>query len=82
MARAPPERSRRVNIGWNDAGHVGVDAEQSWRSLHAHQVDDDRAPIATLRDVPRVPEALHQLGPGTGDTVGAPSGLGRLARYP
>ena len=29
--------------------------------LHAHQVDDERAPVAALGDVARVAEALHEL---------------------
>ena len=37
-------------------------------------VDVHRAPVATLRDVPLVAEARHQLGPGTGDAGGAPDG--------
>jgi len=33
-----------------DARHVGVNAEQLGGACKAHQIGDDRAPIATLRD--------------------------------
>ena len=45
----------------------------------AHLLRDQRAPIAALRHVARVAEALHQHGPGAGDAGGVPAGRGRLA---
>ena len=64
---------RLVDVGRNGAGHVGVDAEQSRRRLRAHHVGDQRAPVAALRDVLRVAEAPHQLGPGAARCARAPS---------
>ena len=56
--------------------------EQPLRRLHAHLVDDERAPIAALGDVAVVAEALHQLRPGPAHALGAPAGARRLAREP
>ena len=70
---------RLVDVGWNRAGHVGVNAEQFRRRLHAHQLRDDRTPIAALRHELRVSEALHQHDPGACDADGVPAGRGRLA---
>ncbi len=72
-------KRRSIDRGRNDTGHVGVDAEQSLRRLHTHQVDDDRAPVAALRHVARVTEALHQHIPRTRDALGTPARRGRLA---
>ena len=85
--RGPPAagcagEGRLVDFGRNRARHVGVDGEQFRRRLHAHQIGDQRAPIAALRHELRVAEALHQLGPGACDALGAPAGRGRLAREP
>ena len=43
---------------------------------------DGIAPVAALRDVAVVAEALHQLGPRPRDADRVPAGLGRLAREP
>src|ERR1700738_3912410 len=62
--RRCPGESRLVNLGWKNARHVGVNAKQlRWR-LHAHQIDNDCAPVAALRNKFRVSEALHQRDPG------------------
>ena len=50
------------------------------RCLHTHLVDDERTPIAALRGVALVSQALHQGGPCPGNAFGAPAGRGRLAR--
>ena len=70
------------HLGWDDAGHVGVDAEQSRWLLDGHHVGDDGAPVAALRDVVGVAKAFHQLDPGRRDAVGGPAGVARLARVP
>ena len=54
-------------------GHVDVDAQQPRRRLHRHHFRDDRAPVAALRHVARVSEALHELVPRTARSVGVPS---------
>ena len=59
-----------------------MNAEQLRRRLHAHQIDDDRAPVAALRDKFRVSEALHQHDPGARDVVGIPAGLVGLPENP
>jgi hypothetical protein len=74
-----PRESRLVNLGWRDARHVGVNAKQlRWR-LHAHQIDNDCAPVAALRNKFRGSEALHLRDPGACDATGAPPGHGRFA---
>ena len=73
-------KGRRIDLGRNRTGHVGVNANQSWRCLHTHHVDDERTPIAALRGVALVSQALHQGGPCPGNAFGAPAGRGRLAR--
>jgi hypothetical protein len=70
------------DLGRKNARHVDVDAEQLRRCLHAHQIHDDRAPVAALRHKARVAEALHQLKRGTGDAVGTPAARRRLAGEP
>ena len=65
--RKPPGQCRLEN-----AGHVGVNAKQlRWR-LDAHQIDNDCALVAALRNKFRVSEALHQRDPGACDAIGAP----------
>ena len=73
---------RLGEVGRYRAGHVGVNAEQLRRGLYTHQLRDERAPVAALRDVLVVSEALHQHGPGARDLGGVPAviGRGRLAR--
>ncbi len=73
---------RQPGIRRDDAGHVGVDAEQPRRCLHAHQVGDDRAPVAALRHVTLVAEACHQRVPGLRYPDGAPAEVPRLAGVP
>ena len=43
---------RLPDFGRHGGRHVGVDAEQFRRRLHAHLLGDDRAPIAALRHEP------------------------------
>jgi hypothetical protein len=78
--RRRTEKSRLVNVDWKDARHVGVNAAQLRRRLHAHLIDDDRAPIASLRHEFCVSEALHQYDPGTRDVGSIPPGGSRFAR--
>lgn len=59
-----------------------MDGGQLRRCLDAHQVHDDRAPVAALRDKARVPQALHQLHRGAGDVLGSPSACVWLAGEP
>ena len=75
-------REYRGDIGRDDAGHVGVHADQLRRGVDGHHVGDDRAPVAALGHEPGVAQAPHQLGPGPGDAVRAPAGLPRLAGVP
>ena len=79
-SRRPRDRRRRragesrlVDVGWNRARHVGVNAEQFRRRLHAHLFGDERTPIAALRHKSRVAEALHQHDPGARDARRGPS---------
>src|SRR5262245_15467581 len=48
-----------IDVGWNHARHVGVNAEQFRRGLCSHDVRDNRTPVTALRDELRVAEALH-----------------------
>ena len=57
-----------------------MNADQARRGLQRHHVDDDRAPVAALRAIPRVSEALHQLDIRIGDADGIPARRRRLAR--
>src|SRR5256885_13122793 len=57
-----------------------MDAEQSRRRLARKLGGDDRTPVATLRDVARVAEALHQLGPDARDVLRTPTGGSWSAR--
>ena len=66
----------------NHVRHVGVDAHQFRRRLHAHKLGDDGAPVTTLRDKFRVSEALHQHGPGTRNVGGIPPSPDRPYRRP
>ena len=59
---------------------VEVDAEQPLGCLAAHRVRDVGAHVASLGDVARVAEAIHQLRPRACDAAGLPAELGRLAR--
>ena len=78
----PPDSDRRSDVGSNSTRKVGVDAEQTRRRLHAHQIDDLPAPVAALSGVAVVSQAVHQHRPGTRDVVGTPAGLGRLSGVP
>ena len=75
-ARRPRAPSR---LGRNGGRHVGMDTEQSRRLLQRHQLRDGIAPVAALRDVFRVPKALHQRRPSLRDADGIPSGRRRFA---
>ena len=57
-----------------------MNAEQFGRRQHAHLLRDECTPIAALRDVARVAEALHQHSPGARDAGAIPTGGRRLAR--
>ena len=48
----------------------------------AHLIDDERAPIAALRDVARVAEALHQDVPGRAMRFGPQPGVVGLPEKP
>ena len=50
--------------------------------LHAHRSRDRGAPVAALRDEPRVAEPLHQHHPGTRDPDRVPAGGRGLAENP
>ena len=71
-----------MNVGWNGAGHVRVDAEELPVGPGSHLVDDDRTPVASLRREARVSEALHQHRPGPCDVLRIPAGRGRLPGKP
>ena len=68
------------NVGWDGGRHVGVDTDQFGRRLQSHLLRHRIPPIAALRHISRVSEALHQHGPGACDADGVPAGRGRLAR--
>ena len=61
------------------AWHVAVDGDQLGRRDQGHLFGDERSPIAALRDVPVVSEALHQHDPRPRDARRIPAGFGRLA---
>jgi hypothetical protein len=44
-------------------GMFGVDSDQFGRRDEGHLFGDERSPVAALRDIPIVVEALHQLDP-------------------
>ena len=73
------ERERLGDVGRNRGRHVGVNAEQSRRLLQRHHLRDGIPPVAALRHVVRVAEALHQRRPRRGDADGIPAGRRRLA---
>jgi hypothetical protein len=52
-------KGRRIDLGRNRPGHIGVDAKQPGSRLYAHQVDDERTPIAALSNISLVSQALH-----------------------
>jgi hypothetical protein len=47
--------------------------------LKANRGGDHRAPVSPLRHVLRIAQPRHQHGPGSGDALHAPAGLGGLA---
>src|SRR5206468_4655347 len=69
-----------ADLGWNGGRHVGENAGQSRRLLQSHLLGDRIAPIAALRHVARISEAVHQNGPGARDALRIPAGRGWLAR--
>ena len=62
--------------------HIGVNAHQFRRRQQGHLLGDRIAPIAALRDVSRVAEALHQHRPGAGDADGIPAERGGCGGKP
>ncbi len=70
---------RAIDLGWKDARHVDVNAQQLRSCLHSHQFGDDGTPIAALRRELLVAEALHERDPRLRDARGAPARLARLA---
>jgi hypothetical protein len=70
------------HAGRNHLREVDVDAEQTVGCLARHRGRDRGAPVAPLRDVARMSQALHQHRPRACDAVGAPAGGGGLARKP
>ena len=70
--------------GLAERGHeqVGVDADQALGGQTAQRIRDAGAHVAALRDVARVAETAHQLGPGARRTTQIPAELHRLAREP
>src|SRR4029077_7556348 len=71
---------RRPHLGRYRRGEVEVNAEQSRRRLARKLGGDDRTPVAALRDVARVAEPSHQLGPDTRNVLRTPTGGGWSAR--
>ena len=61
---------------------VHVDAQQPLRRQVRQCLRDPRAPVAALRHVLRVAQALHQRVPRARDAVGVPADVLRLARKP
>jgi hypothetical protein len=69
---------RRVDVGrdrpamlvWMPASSGGAGSAASG-SLRPPAIDDDRAPVAALRDEARVPEPPHELDVGVRDTPGS-----------
>ena len=59
-----------------------MDAHELRGRLDRHGVRDLSAHVAALRDVSRVPQALHQHDPGARDARVIPAGRRRLAREP
>jgi hypothetical protein len=57
---------------------VDMDAEQPLGRLAAHRVRDGGAHVASLSDVVRVAEPVHELRPRAGDAAVLPAELGRL----
>ena len=68
-----PNCSACVDVGRHGGRHVGVDADQFRRRQQRHLLRDRIAPVAALRDVARVAEALHQHDPGARDADADPS---------
>src|SRR5262249_31713562 len=77
--RRVASEGRPVDVGWNRARHVGVDAEQSRWNLYTHVVDDKRTPVTALGHIASVAETLHQLGPGSGHVLRTPADARRLS---
>lgn len=77
--RGSADSEGRAHVGPHGRRQIDEDAQQSCGSLARHLARDGRAPVATLGDVARVREALHQLRPGSPDVVRVPTGAGWLA---
>lgn len=76
--RGSADSEGRAHVGRHGRRQIDEDAQQSCGSLARHLARDGRAPVATLGDVARVREALHQLRPGSPDVVRVPTGAGWL----
>ena len=74
-----PAGERRRHLGRHRRRQVDVNAEQPFSLLARHRAGDGSAPIAALRNVAGVAEALHQFRPGSRDTVGIPTSILRPA---
>ncbi len=84
IGREPPPRRRSgggrpVDVGREDAGHVGMNAEQLRRRMPVDDIDDDRAPVTVRRHEFRVAEALHEHDPCARDVVGISPRCGRVS---
>ena len=55
-----------------------MDADQPLGCLPSHRIGDEGAHVATLGDVARVAEAVHQFCPGVRGAAGVPAELGGL----
>ena len=57
-----------------------MNRDETGRLLLGHPTRNARAPVATLRDIAAVAQALHQLCPGVGNAGETPPRFGRLVR--
>src|SRR6186713_658707 len=78
--RRRPTGDPGPELRWPGKEEVEVDAEQAVRREASHGLADDRPYIATLCDVARVTQPLHQDVPGLRDAHRVPTGSRWLAR--
>ena len=78
-ARASSGVGSPSTLGRVDMASVMWMPAQCAASQRADRRRHRRAPVAALRAVARIAQALHQLGPGRGDAVDAPAGGRGLA---
>ncbi len=64
------------------AGHVGVHAEHSRRCLRGHQIRDNRAPVAALRDELVDPRRFISATQAVAIWSGPQPGASGLSEYP